>query len=167
MSDISGFTITEPPPRSIAGIASYRDQAALRAALQIELGLMPPATPAFVAASGISLSCLSPTRYLATADRPADLPARLATLSNLAAITDQSDLWHVFIISGPSATEALSRLVPIDLSADKFPTGSLALTRAGHLDVRLWHIAAQTYEIAVSRSYAEDLRHDLMSLAKQ
>jgi sarcosine oxidase subunit gamma len=160
MSDALG--LTEPAPRSIAGIASFRDHAALLDALQSEFGLAPPATAAFVEASGVTLSTLAPSRYLAMADREAALPRRLvAALSAHAAITDQSDLWHLFALSGPGASDALSRVVPIDLAPEAFPIGALALTRAGHLNVRLWHIAAQAYEIAVARSYADDLRHDL------
>jgi sarcosine oxidase subunit gamma len=160
MSDALSFT--EPAPRSIAGIASFRDHAALLAALQSEFGLTPSDTSAFVEVSGMTLSTLAPFRYLAMADRDAGLPRRLVSaLSAHAAITDQSDLWHVFALSGQGASDALSRVVPIDLAAEAFPVGALALTRAGHLNVRLWHVAAQTYEIAVARSYADDLRYDL------
>jgi len=160
MSDV--LSLTEPAPRSIAGIASFRDHAALLAALQSEFGVSPPAGSAFVEASGVCLSTLAPFRYLAMADRSADLPRRLvAALSTHAAITDQSDLWHVFALSGPGVSDALSRVVPIDLASEAFPVGALALTRAGHFNVRLWHIDARTYEIAVPRSYADDLRYDL------
>jgi sarcosine oxidase subunit gamma len=108
------------------------------------------------------LSCLAPGRYLATADRLADLPSRFArSLSSLAAITDQSDLWHTLTLTGPAAALVLARLVPINLAPEIFPVGALALTRAGHLDVRLWHIADATYELATPRSYAADLDHAL------
>ena len=33
--------------------------------------------------------------------------------------------------------------------------GDLALTRAGHLNVRLWRCADLDYELAVTRSYAD------------
>jgi sarcosine oxidase subunit gamma len=160
---MSDLTLTEPAPRSIAGIGAYR--APLLAALKAELGLTPPTTQNFVQSAGITLSCLSPTRYLATGASGANLPARLATaLENLAAITDQSDLWHYFTLTGPGASEALTRLVPIDLSAKAFPPGALAQTIAGHQNIRLWHLADQTYELATPRSYADDLRHDLQNL---
>jgi sarcosine oxidase subunit gamma len=163
MSDT--ITLTEPAPRAIVGIGAYRDRAPLLAALRTAFGLAAPTTPSFVASAGITLGCLAPGRYLATASRNTALFARLtATLSTLAALTDQSNLWHHFSLSGPAAAEALTRLVPIDLAEESFPVGALSLTRAGHLNVRLWHLSAGTYELAVSRSYADDLRHDLENL---
>jgi sarcosine oxidase subunit gamma len=154
------LTVTEAHPRSAAGIAAFRDHAGLRAALQAELGADIPTTPRFIQAGGITLSCLSPTRYLATGPRDSNLPARFSQrLQDLAAITDQSDLWQVFTCSGPLVRESLARLVPIDLRPETFPVGGLALTRAGHLDTRLWRLADTTYEVAVARSYAEDVRY--------
>jgi sarcosine oxidase subunit gamma len=88
--------------------------------------------------------------------------ARLeAALAGLAAVTDQSDLWLFFALSGPLVKEALGRLVPINLSPMTFPVGGVSLTRCGHLDVRVWHVDDQSYELAVARSFADDLRHDL------
>jgi sarcosine oxidase subunit gamma len=162
MSDVS---LDEPAPRSVVGIGAYRARAPLLAALQDGFGLAPAATAGFTQSAGICLSCLSPSRYLATAEREANLPARLGeALGAYAAITDQSDLWHYFTLSGPGAFDALSRLVPVDLSPKAFPVGALALTRAGHLNVRLWHVGDHTFELAVARSYAGDLRYDLQRL---
>jgi sarcosine oxidase subunit gamma len=159
------LTLTEPAPRAIVAIGAYRDRAPLIAALQTGFGLTAPTTPSFMASGGITLSCLAPGRYLATADRASALFVRVtAALSNIAALTDQSDLWHHFTLSGAAAADALARLVPIDLGPHAFPVGALALTRAGHLHVRLWHLSAETYELAVARSYADDLRHDLENL---
>jgi sarcosine oxidase subunit gamma len=156
------ISITPIAPRSIAGIGAFRDQGRLLAALQAEFGIDIPTTPRFVTAGAITLSCLAPGRYLASADRGTDLPASFAkSLAGLAAITDQSNLWEMFSLSGAPVREVLARLVPIDLSPAKFRIGDLALTRAGHLDVRLWHVAEQTYELAVARSYADDLRSAL------
>jgi heterotetrameric sarcosine oxidase gamma subunit len=93
------------------------------------------------------------------------LPARFAKpLASLAAITDQSDLWYTLTLTGPNATMALARLVPINLAPTAFPVGALALTRAGHLDVRLWHVGDDTYEVSTARSYASDLEHAFQSM---
>jgi sarcosine oxidase subunit gamma len=153
-------TITQAAPRSAAGIAAFRDLARLRDALQTELGADIPATPRFIHAGDLTLSCLSPSRYLVTGPRDAKLAPRFAhKLQDLAAVTDQSDLWHVFICAGRQIRESLARLVPIDLRPEIFAIGSLALTRAGHFDARLWRIGDDTYELAVARSYADDLRY--------
>jgi sarcosine oxidase subunit gamma len=162
MSDVLGTVITPTAPRSAAGIAAFRDQAALRAALQTNFGVAPPTTPSFVQIGTVTLSCLAPTRYYVTGPRDAGLPGLLAkSLSGLAAITDQSDLLTSFTLTGPETRETLARIVPVDLTPAKFPIGALALTRAGHLDVRLWRMAELTYELAVTRSCANDLRHAL------
>jgi len=161
MSD--ALTITEPQPRSITALTAFRDHPAFLAALQAECGLPPPTTPGFIRAENLTLSCLAPGRYLATAECHANLPLRFAALSALAAITDQSDQWHTLILTGP--VDALARLVPINLAPASFPIGGLALTRAGHLNIRLWHVAEATYEIATSRSYAADLSHALQALS--
>lgn len=163
MSETTSLTIEQAAPRSIAAITAFRDRAALCAALQAEYGTAaPPTTPSFVQAGPVTLSCLSPARYLATGPRDAALPARLAqTLAGLAAVTDQSDQWAIFTLSGPQTRDRLARLVPIDVAPETFRIGDLALTRAGHIDVRLWRIAADTYELAASHSYAADVRHGL------
>lgn len=142
--------LTPIPPRSIAGIASFRDQAALHTALTAECALH---------AGRITLARLAPTRFLATGPVDACLPARLAdALRGLAAVTDQSDMWAAWRVSGADSREHLARVVPVDLDGEM---GDVVLTRAGHLDVRVCRVGADDYEIAVSRSFSADLRHAL------
>jgi sarcosine oxidase subunit gamma len=162
MSETSGVIIELAAPRSIAAIGAFRDRTALLAALQAEYGIAPPTTPASVRAGPVTLSCVSPSRYLATTARDANLPRHLAgTLAGLAAVTDQSDLWETFVLSGRDSRDRLARVVPVDVAPDALRIGDLALTRAGRIDVRLWRIGADSYELAVARSYVEDLRHTL------
>ncbi len=158
MGDIAGVIITRPAPRSAAGIASFRDHAGCAAALEAEFGVPLPAGPGFIQAGAVTLSRLAPARFLAVGPRAEPLSARLAErLAGLAAVTEQSDLWEFFAVSGSNVHDALARLVPIDLDPARFRVGDLALTRAGHLDVRVWRVSELGYEIAVARSYAEDL----------
>ena len=150
------------PARSIAGISSLRDRERLCAALQAELGAPVPARPSFVQAGPITLACLAPARFLAVGDAGAQLHARLATtLDGLAAVTDQSDMWAAWRVSGPDVRDCLARVVPIDLAPDVFRIGDLALTRSGHLDVRVSRTGVDAYELAVTRSTAADLLHAL------
>ncbi len=156
----AGVTIGEAPPGSLAGIAAFRDRARLMAALRAAFGVDVPVTSRYVQAGGVALSCLAPGRFLASGARDADLPARLArSLAGLAAVTDQSDMWAVFVVSGASVREVLAKVVPVDLGDDQFRTGDVALTRAGHLDVRLWRMTEHSYEISTTRSFGTDLRH--------
>jgi sarcosine oxidase subunit gamma len=164
MSDAAA--IAPAAPRAAAGITAFRDHEALRTALHAEFGIAPPSTPRFVQAGPVTLSCVSPTRYFVTAPPDVPLAAMLTkSLSGLAAITDQSDQWAIFALAGADIREMLARIVPVELTPAKFPVGALALTRAGHLDVRLWRIAEEFYELAVTCSCADDLRHAL-GLAK-
>ena len=155
------------PPRSIAGIASFRDQDRLQAALRTEFGAAVPTVAGFVQAGAITLACIAPARFLASGDAGANLPARLAkALDGLAAVTDQSDMWATWHVSGAGVRECLARVVPIDLASDVFQVGDLALTRASHLDVRVCRVGADAYEIAVTRSVAADLLHALEEAKK-
>ncbi len=155
--------ITRPALRAAAGIASFRDHARFAATLEAELGVPLPAGSGFVQAGGVTLSRLAPTRYFATGPREEALPARLATvLAGVAAVTEQSDLWEFFGVSGARVRDTLARLVPTDLDPARFRIGDLVLTRAGHLDVRLWRLGEASYEVAVARSYAADLQHLLV-----
>jgi sarcosine oxidase subunit gamma len=161
----AGVIIGTAAPRSVAGIGSFRNHEALREALQAEFGIAIPDQPGFTHGNGITLSCLAPGRYLASGERDANLPARAANaLGGIAAVTDQSDLWEIFTVSGHRASESLARLVPVDLVDRRFPIGALALTRAGHVLVRLSRVAEQCFELAVARSYAADLHWALQRI---
>ncbi len=153
------------PLRSMAGIAAFHDQSALQEVLQREFGARAPAEAGFVESGSVRLCRIGPSRFLVSGAREADLPRRLARLlEGVAAVTDQSDLWSIFAVSGAGVREVLSRVVPVDLHPAKFAVGVLAMTRVGHLDVRLFRMGENCFEITVARSYATDLRH-LLQLA--
>ena len=157
MHDMPDIAFAPTASRSIAGIGVFGDNACVLAALRGEFGIAVPTTPAFVHAGEVRISCLAPNRFMISAAREAGLPDRLATiLAGLAAVTDQSDMWDISLLAGPSVRDVLARLVPVDLHPDVFCTGHLALTRAGHVDVRLFRVAEVGYELAILRSYAAD-----------
>jgi sarcosine oxidase subunit gamma len=159
--------LTAVAPRSIAGIGSFRDTGRLCQALRAEFGAAPPEKAGFIQAGAITLARIAPARFLAAGPADADLAARLAkALEGLAAVTDQSDMWSIWRVSGPGVRDCLARVVPIDLATTIFQVGDLALTRAGHLDVRLCRIETDAYEIAGTRSMADDLLHALESARK-
>ncbi len=150
------------PPRSVAAITAWRDVAAVREVLRTHFGAAPPEAPGWIEAGGTRLSCLAPNRFLVQGDREAALPSALAPLlDGIAAITDQSDLWHTVTIAGPTAAGLLARIVPVDLDGSVFPAGSLALTRGSHIDVRLWRLGETEWELAVTRSHAATIAHAL------
>ncbi len=155
-------TIRATPPRSVAAITAFRDAARVRDALRAHFGAEPPQTPGWIETNGARLSCLAPDRFLAQAPSDATLPATLAPLlEGIAAVTDQSDLWHTLTITGPQASDRLARIVPVDLHPSVFPAGALALTRGFHVDIRLWRLGSEEWELAVSRSHAATIAHAL------
>jgi heterotetrameric sarcosine oxidase gamma subunit len=158
----AGITIEQAEPRSIAGIGAFHDRARLLAALRAEFGIDVPVTSRSAQAGEVTLSCLAPERFLASGQRDASLPVRLAkSLQGLAAVTDQSDMWALFVVSGATVREVLARIVPVNVADEHFRRGDVALTRAGHLDVRLWRTDDDTYELSATRSFAADLNHIL------
>ncbi len=88
-----------------------------------------------------------------------------AALASHAALTDQSDGWAVVRLSGAGATDALARLVPIDLRPGAFPPGSAARTLLGHMTVTILRdpadVAEPAFTILAFRSMATTLVHEL------
>ena len=107
-----------------------------------------------------------PRRFLAMRDgaRP-KLPDGLrAKLGGSAHVADASASHLVVTVSGTRAAEALGKLLPIDLHPRVFTPGSVALTRAAHIDVAIWRAADASFGLACPSSYAENFRHHLASL---
>lgn len=106
-------------------------------------------------------------RFLAMRDgvrpRLADELAPMLAQSAYAADVSASRL--VVTVSGSRAIEALNTLLPIDLHPRVFAPGSVALTRAAHIDVAVWRAGDQpAFGLACARSYADSFRHCLASL---
>jgi sarcosine oxidase subunit gamma len=151
----AGITIAEKN-RALASIQARRGQAdAVAAAIAAAYDLDLPRQPRWTGANGISFAWAGPGQWTAIATRPVahDLMRQLA---GLAAVTDQSDGWVLTEVSGPRGRDALAKMLPIDLHPAVLPPGSVALTRAGHIDVRLRHLDAGSYELAVFRSLGAD-----------
>ncbi len=159
-----GVTIT-PRDRSLASIEARRGQAdAVAGVIAATYDLDLPRSARWTGANGISFAWAGPGQWTAIATRPVarDLAGQLA---GLAAVTDQSDGWMLTEISGPRARDALAKMLPIDLDRGVLPPGAVALTKAGHIDVRLRHLDAGIYELAAFRSLAADLAGWLRSSA--
>lgn len=142
--------------RYFASIEARRDQAdAVAATIAAAYGVDLPSAGRWAGGADIAFAWAGPGEWTAIAARPIarDLAGRLA---GLAAVTDQSDGWLLSEISGPRARDALAKMLPIDLDPAALPPGAVALTRAGHIDVRLRHVSVGVYELAVFRSLGAD-----------
>lgn len=82
-------------------------------------------------------------------------------LAKHAALVDQSDMWCFVELSGLGVDEVLARLVPIDLREAALPIDACARTLLGHMHALILRSGADRFEIAVFRSLAGTLVHDL------
>lgn len=88
--------------------------------------------------------------------RPAD-----ANLGKYAAVVDQSDAWAVVTLKGEGGADALARLVPVDMRLVAFDVGATVRTQLGHMNASITRLDGDTFMIAVFRSVAGTLVHDL------
>ncbi len=159
MPDSPGVTMAVCAPLTLVGISAFRDRHAAMEAIEAALGIAPPTVPVRVRHAGVAISCIGPGRWLVSSDECGGfLPMLRTRLAGLAAVTDQSDLWHCVRLWGPLVRDSLVKCLPVDVDPSRFRPGDLALTRAGHLDLRVWHLEDEDgFEVAVARSYADNL----------
>ena len=82
-------------------------------------------------------------------------------LTGLAATTDQTDGWAWLTLAGRDAVAVLARLCPLDLRAAVFPPGRSARSLVGHMQAIVIRTGSEAFELAVFRSMAGSLLHDL------
>ncbi|MEM7750433.1 MAG: sarcosine oxidase subunit gamma, partial [Pseudomonadota bacterium] len=88
---------------------------------------------------------------------PADLTTRL---NGAAAVTEQTDGWVIFDLTGADAVGVLARLTPLDLHPDTFPPGTSARTDLAHMAASVTALG-EGFRIMAMRSFAGTLMHDL------
>lgn len=141
---LSGTTLCEAQLGSIASVAAFagkRDEVAAR------LGGFP--APNSVVGK---LIWTGPDQVFVLGEAP--------DLAGVAAVTDQSGGWAALRLTGPSASDALMRLYPLDLRATHFPPGTCARAPLGHMQSIL--IAEDSgFLILVFRSMARTAWHEI------
>jgi sarcosine oxidase subunit gamma len=93
----------------------------------------------------------------------ADIVPEVQSQAPDCSVTEQTDGWVAFDISGPDLTALLERLVNVDLSA--FGPGSATRTVIDHMGVYLIHGAPGQARIMGMRSSAHSLWHALSTAA--
>lgn len=81
-----------------------------------------------------------------------------AAIGNAGTVTALPGARTLIAVAGPDATEALSRLLPIDLDAQAFPPGSVAYTLAGHVGILVWR-RTEDMVLGCYRSFGAELWH--------
>ncbi|KIN73174.1 Sarcosine oxidase, gamma subunit [Sulfitobacter guttiformis KCTC 32187] len=82
-------------------------------------------------------------------------------LGAYAAVVDQSDAWAVVTLTGAGGSDALARLVPVDMRLRAFGVGATVRTQLGHMNASITRTGEDQFMIAVFRSMAATLVHDL------
>ncbi|MDR3520346.1 MAG: hypothetical protein P4L54_01895 [Acidocella sp.] len=151
--------VSVAPLRPLVSIAAFKNAVP---ALEAALGVALPATPVGIVVKDVRYLWSGPDAWLALGAAP----AALAAARPYAAITDQTDGRAVFYVVGPHATEALVKLVPIDLHESVFPPNGTALTLAGHIPVQLWR-EGEVFALACFRSFAQSLYASLIEACRE
>lgn len=145
----------------IAAVLVKRGQIdGLRKRVHERFGINLPLGPQRSAAGRSAFIATGPGAWLATVeDGEYRLDSLTEALGEYASVADQSDGQAVLRVSGPSAREALCKLVPVDLHPRIFRCGDAAVTAAAHIGITIWRLDDDThgeavFEIAVYRSFA-------------
>jgi heterotetrameric sarcosine oxidase gamma subunit len=77
------------------------------------------------------------------------------------ALTDQSDGWAAFTLTGPQAEAVLARLIPLDLRSAAFAVGHAVRTPLNHMNMILWRTGPSAFTLLVFRSMARTAWHEI------
>jgi heterotetrameric sarcosine oxidase gamma subunit len=149
-----GLRLSEAVLGVVTSIAPFPGQDKAVAKALKPLGLTFPAPNTFISAGGAKL--------VWTAHNQAFLigvPAPNPLLG--AALTDQSDGWAGLRVEGPTASDALMRLYPLDLRLQSFPVGNAARAPLNHMQSVLMHTAPYAFDVLVFRSMARTAWHEI------
>jgi sarcosine oxidase subunit gamma len=123
------------------------------------LGLEAPSRPGRAANDRLALVATAPSAWLAIADADTGehwLEDLTQSLSDLAAVFDQSGAYCVFRLEGPAARQTLQRGIAIDLDFAVFGPGDALVSSLANLDVIVWQAGGEeSFDVAVFRSYAD------------
>lgn len=155
LAGATGITATR-----LEGLAIATLQARKGAGAALVERLQQAFTPAFidaprVVANGNAVFIgTGPARWLALSDEEAELAAALAKAAGpLAAVTEQSDGFVVFELTGAKVPDTLAKGALIDLDPRVFQIGDAATTVIAHLGVTLWRTGEERWRLMVGRSF--------------
>lgn len=144
---------------ALAPRRGQHDELAARLRTALGVGLPDPGR-AIVAQDGVAVLWGGLGQYLVLL--PADglhAATRLAeAIGDAGAVTALAGARMMVTVAGTDATEALSRLLPIDLDTATFPPGSVAHTLAGHIGVLVWR-REDDVVLGCYRSFGAELWH--------
>jgi heterotetrameric sarcosine oxidase gamma subunit len=158
-----GVTLGECTGLAMAQISAFRDRETEVAPIVDRLlGLSLPSRPNTAVTSAIArILWIGPSRWLIVASgwTSHELAFELASAipDDAAAVVDLSAGRSVLSLSGPRTRSVLAKLLPLDLSSKRFPSGSCAQSSIAHIGVLLHAADADTFELFVYRGFARHL----------
>ena len=166
---VGGLRIAEVPDMALASLARRRDRdAALATAAESFLGVGLPPVATWVGKAPFGVFWTGPGQWMVEAPHAShqDLAARLkAAVGDAASVTEQTDAWARFAITGDAVVALLERLCPLDPAA--MTTGTAHRTTIDHLGcVVLCREAGRWLDILGPRSAAASLHHALLTAAR-
>ncbi len=164
---IGAVTITEVADLAMASLAIRlgQDKAVAKAAAEAGIALPPPGR--FQRATPYGAFWTGPQMWMVEAPIGShdDIVAILKPLfGEAASLTDQTDAWARFRVSGTDLPVLFERLCSADLRAAS--AGAAIRTVIEHLGAFLLVVAADQIEILTARSSAASLHHALTTAAK-
>ncbi|GHF70276.1 sarcosine oxidase subunit gamma [Seohaeicola zhoushanensis] len=150
------FTLSEEPVAPLTSLMPYKGRdKALSAALEAAHGVKLPGVNRSTSKAGISVLWFGRGQFLLVGAGPD------GSLAEHAAVVDQSDAWARVRLEGAGADQVLARLLPVDLRAASFKRGHTLRSPLGHMMASVTRTGVNAFSIAVFRSMAATLVHDL------
>lgn len=165
-----GVILKVTPPRALVSVIARRGSIdALSVAVKVAFDVDLPAKPRLARGRGMSFLWCGYHHWFAEADDASELLPRLRTeISPLAALSDQSDSRFIITLSGPAARATLAKLALVDLHPRTFDVGETAVTLFGHIGGQVTLTDDRpTYELMISRSFADDFLHSMLDAAAE
>ncbi|MBS0420789.1 MAG: sarcosine oxidase, gamma subunit [Proteobacteria bacterium] len=163
------MNITKRDTLAIARIAARRGRAAdLARAVREQFDLDLPEGPRRVESTGLALIGIGVGTWLATRGHEPDTFATSLreAFNSSATVSDQIGAYEILGLTGQHVPAVLAKFIALDLHPRAFPVGSAAATLAGHIPLTFWRLA-DSFELAVPRSYSLDFQHLLAASAAE
>jgi len=163
-----GLVVSERSNLGIATvIARGSSTDALAARIAEWFGVALTNGPQLSGADAVCFAGTGPGSWLAFCEGADPFWARslAAQLDGVASVFDQSSGYAVLRVAGAEAMPLLQSGAFIDLHADTFPVGTVAVTVIAHVGAILVRVGEATFDVAVFRSFAGSFWHWLATSA--
>lgn len=165
---IGNLTITENPDLALASLAARQGQAqGVEKALKGALSLALPGPGKSTRAAAHAAFWMGPEQWMVVApqDKHELLAGELKSIvDDKGSVTEQTDGWCCFDVTGPGLAALFERLSPAPLR--QMARGDAIRTTLEHLGVFLWVQAEDRVAVLAPRSSAGSLHHALAAAAQ-